>query len=75
MSKHLMWEKISTGLSNPGRKGLLSAATGHPRGLWRAKIPGGWLVTVAENGDASGSGLATTFVPDPGHRWDGGSLS
>jgi hypothetical protein len=31
----------------------------------RAKVPGGWLVTVA-------SGVA--FVPDTGHNWDGSSL-
>ena len=28
--------------------------------LWRAKIPGGWLVTGTQ-------GL--TFVPDPNHEW------
>ena len=31
----------------------------------RARVPGGWLITV--HGDS------LTFVPDPGHRWDGGS--
>ena len=31
----------------------------------RAKVPGGWLVAV-------GNGVA--FVPDTGHKWDGGSL-
>ena len=31
----------------------------------RAKAPGGWLVVV-------GDGVA--FVPDPGHKWDGGSV-
>ncbi len=33
----------------------------------RAKVQGGWLVTVA------GSGV--TFYPDPEHGWDGGSLA
>jgi hypothetical protein len=33
--------------------------------LSRAKVPGGWLVTIG------GSTLA--FVPDPGHAWDGAS--
>lgn len=31
----------------------------------RAKIPGGWLVQAKES---------VTFVPDPEHIWDGGSL-
>jgi hypothetical protein len=30
----------------------------------RAKVPGGWLIVV-------GDGL--TFLPDPGHKWDGSS--
>jgi hypothetical protein len=33
----------------------------------RAKIPGGWLVTIRDEG--------ITFVPDPKHEWDGGSLA
>ncbi len=47
--------------------------------IWRAKIPGGWLVTtgfhfsVGANAAAGGNGV--TFVPDPGHNWDGGSLN
>jgi hypothetical protein len=32
----------------------------------RAKVPGGWLVTVA--------GCGVAFYPDPKHRWDGASL-
>lgn len=32
----------------------------------RAKIPGGWLVTIRDEG--------ITFVPDPAHEWDGGSV-
>ncbi|MBS1875532.1 MAG: hypothetical protein JSU00_20125 [Acidobacteria bacterium] len=31
----------------------------------RAKVPGGWLVTL--------DGSAVTFVPDAAHEWDGGS--
>ncbi|MDE2105033.1 MAG: hypothetical protein KGL39_47785 [Patescibacteria group bacterium] len=38
--------------------------------LYRAKVPGGWLVvTVCINGDR-----AVTFYPDEKHEWDGGSL-
>jgi hypothetical protein len=33
----------------------------------RAKIPGGWLVTIRDEG--------ITFVPDPRHDWDGGSVA
>jgi hypothetical protein len=33
----------------------------------RAKIPGGWLVTIRDEG--------ITFVPDPGHEWDGSSAA
>ena len=39
--------------------------------LYRAKIPGGWLLTNQRQPDG-GKGL--TFVPDPDHQWDGGSL-
>jgi hypothetical protein len=42
-----------------------------PRNVSRAKIPGGWLVGV-ESGNVRAWGL--TFVPDPNHEWDGGSL-
>jgi hypothetical protein len=35
----------------------------------RARVPGGWLVWAHT---AHGDGLS--FVPDPEHAWDGGSL-
>ena len=35
--------------------------------LYRAKIFGGWLVAVRPHD-------SLTFVPDPQHEWDGGSL-
>lgn len=38
--------------------------SGHPYVLYRATVPGGWLV---QSPGGSG-GLA--FVPDPEHRWD-----
>lgn len=41
-----------------------------PSSLSRAKIPGGWLVYGTTSGDAP----LFTFVPDPEHRWEGGSL-
>ena len=36
---------------------------------YRAKVPGGWLVDCRV---VEGGGL--TFVPDPNHEWDGGTL-
>lgn len=36
--------------------------------LYLAKVPGGWLLRCV------GMELTLTFVPDPNHEWDGGSL-
>jgi hypothetical protein len=33
--------------------------------VYRAKVPGGWLVAIAFH---DGQGL--TFYPDPNHSWD-----
>jgi hypothetical protein len=38
---------------------------------YRCPLPGGWLVHVSPYGDYAG-GL--TFLPDPEHSWDGGSV-
>ena len=35
--------------------------------IYRAKIPGGWLVALRPHDNL-------TFVPDPQHMWDGGSV-
>ena len=35
---------------------------------WRAKVPGGWLVTAQRDG------IGVAFYPDPKHTWDGNSL-
>lgn len=62
----LDWERIKP----TGRDGLgtiLSGSTGPA--IHRTPILGGWLVYAV---DSSGSGL--TFVPDPGHEWDGASV-
>lgn len=41
----------------------------------RSKIPEGWLVRILYTANEAGStGASITFVPDPGHKWDGGSL-
>ena len=38
--------------------------------VYRAKVPGGWLVVVAGTEGMGG----VTFYPDPRHEWDGGTL-
>ena len=41
--------------------------------LYRAPVPGGWLVyVVAESSSAFGASASggLTFVPDPTHSWD-----
>ena len=48
----IKWEEI-------GREGLV------PRWVYRAKVPGGWLVAVELS---KGGGI--TFVPDPDHDWE-----
>jgi hypothetical protein len=44
--------------------------------LYRAKIPGGWLVLMQKhNVRYRGWGYGgITFVPDPDHEWDGSSI-
>ncbi len=36
--------------------------------IYRAKVPGGWLVAMRPSD-------SMTFLPDPLHEWDGGSLA
>lgn len=36
--------------------------------VYRAQVPGGWLVAFWT------SGMGVTFYPDPEHAWDGGTL-
>jgi hypothetical protein len=39
--------------------------------VYRAKVPGGWLVFVVHTLESCG----LTFYPDPYHEWDGTSLT
>jgi hypothetical protein len=54
--------KLSVEGKKPSR--FLSTAKGY-----RAKVPGGWLVYLADR-----EGVGLTFYPDPDHKWDGGTL-
>lgn len=58
---------------------ILSEVDGNPqRFTYRSKIPGGWFVRIdydlAIYGANDGTGTSITFVPDPEHKWDGGSV-
>ncbi|MFP4354799.1 MAG: hypothetical protein ACLFUJ_06705 [Phycisphaerae bacterium] len=53
----LTWQRIKS-----------AGEDGSPDMLYRAAVPGGWLVAVTENGmDGIGTGL--TFLPDAQHEW------
>jgi hypothetical protein len=58
----LVWQELNSSRADAGVFNL--GWTVH-----RSKVPGGWLVLVLHNT----SGL--TFYPDPGHQWDGGSMT
>jgi hypothetical protein len=59
----LLWDSVTT-------RGLGVAR------IYRAKVPGGWLVSMDaqsfQPGNDTVAGL--TFVPDPDHKWTGASL-
>lgn len=56
----LVWESLKTTCEDqPGNVFIMR----------RAKVPGGWLLTVGV-----GNGGGVTFYPDPKHQWDGSSL-
>ena len=58
----LVWEMLEvTGVG---------AANGSAPDVWRAKVPGGWLVHTS-----NGLGAGATFLPDPAHRWGANVLA
>lgn len=75
MSNKLVWELV-----DDESKGLGTDIT-HEIDTWRAKVPGGWLVTVwgkrlgqAAKGPSVRGGTnwggGVTFVPDPTYGWE-----
>ena len=42
--------------------------------IYRAKVPGGWLITIFWTSGHNEGGVTTTFMPDAAHEWDGGSM-
>ena len=71
MAVALTWEYIGEQkLPHPGG-GFLSDAD-YTALLWRAPVPGGWLVMSkydAVKYDAGGTSTGLTFYPDPEHLW------
>ena len=59
----LKWEKV---------QGELDFLGGIPVNVFRAKVPGGWLVTVLGKSPYFRAGCGVTFYPDLDHNWDGG---
>jgi len=59
----LVWEGIKC---ETAKKGLFDSAM-NP--VLRAKVPGGWFVSMRGFQEAS-----AFFYPDPEHTWDGSSL-
>ena len=62
----LKWEQIRTESDPPKLFGVLVNFY-----VYRAKVPGGWLVATFAIGTQDQS---ITFYPDPNHEWDGNSL-
>ncbi len=58
--KVIEWEEIRGTVK--GKAGLLDSRLD----LYRAKVPGGWVICVGPHG--------STFYPDQNHTWDGNSL-
>ena len=54
----LAWELVGSDFAGTDRK--------YYTGIFRAKVPGGWLITIHDSG--------LIFYPDPSHKWDGSSL-
>lgn len=70
------WEHIDGVLKKYAPQRWMDGPNGHEakQGVWRAKVPGGWLVCRSYKYENSilkpkpQAGL--TFVPDPNHSWN-----
>ena len=79
---HLQWEQLEDDRDIQTQRGVRDKHVS----IHRAKVPGGWLVAAVAkyevkrkfkqlSGDHDydvdvGSGMGSTFVPDPDHAWD-----
>lgn len=67
--KPLRWERVPIDIDLKNVAGLAESDADRIRrrlSLWRAKVPGGWLLMGPDRGVA--------FYPDADHTWGGGSL-
>jgi len=61
----LRWEKLCVG--EPKHEFTYAS-------VYRGKVPGGWLISTFWTSGHNEGGVAMTFMPDPTHEWDGGTL-
>ena len=61
----LLWEKLS--IAEPKHEFTFGS-------IYRAKVPGGWLLNIFWTSGHGEGGVSMTFMPDPDHTWDGGTL-
>lgn len=62
--KPLVFEQLRT----YERRGTDASPSPLNEGIFRAQVPGGWLVLL------KGDQPSLFFYPDPNHKWDGGSM-
>jgi hypothetical protein len=62
--KHLVFEQLSTF----ERRGSDASSSALNEGIFRAQVPGGWLIMLKADQPT------LFFYPDANHRWDGGSM-
>ena len=63
-----VWEELEPRVS------YLSGKVGKAAPLYRAKVPGGWIVCLLAGVPQGGGAGGLAFLPDPSHKWDGSSL-
>lgn len=66
------WERVSESMEDMSRpRGDLIREHALSFAVYRAKVPGGWLVTLSvhNRGPAIGKVEGITFVPDPEYQW------